>query len=71
MVSKSQLVSIAESSIGRMGDSINFEASFDTDLFQGVEFTVVERRVGWILAKLNNGDITWIEEKDCRIVEDI
>ena len=64
-------VVIAESTTGRMGDSINFEASFDTALFQGLEFTVMERRVGWVLAKLNNGDITWIEEKDCRIIEEL
>ncbi len=61
----------ANESTGRMGDSINFEASFDTPLFQGLEFTVKERRVGWILAELKNGDITWIEEKDCGIVEEL
>ena len=54
-----------------MGDSINYEASFETSLFQGVEFTIIERRVGWILAKLDNGDITWLEEKDCEVVEEL
>ncbi len=61
----------AAESVGRMGDSINFESSFDTPLFQGLEFKVKEKRAGWILAQLNNGDITWIEEKDCEIVEDL
>lgn len=64
-------VIITETSIGRMGDSINYEASFETSLFQGVEFTIIERRVGWILAKLDNGDITWLEEKDCEVVEEL
>lgn len=64
-------VIIAESSTGRMGDSINYEASFETSLYQGLEFTIVERRVGWILARLNNGDITWLEEKDCEVVEEL
>jgi tetratricopeptide (TPR) repeat protein len=64
-------VTIADSTIGRMGDSVNYEPSFETPLFQGVEFTVEERRVGWILARLPNRDITWIEEKDCAIVEEL
>lgn len=64
-------VIIAESSTGRMGDSINYESSFETSLYQGLEFTIEERRVGWILARLNNGDITWLEEKDCEVVEEL
>lgn len=64
-------VTIADSTIGRMGDSVNYEPSFETPLFQGVEFTVEERRVGWILARLPNRDITWIEEKDCALVEEL
>jgi len=60
----------AASSIGRMGDSRSYQASFETPLYQGVEFTLEERRVGWIFARLPNGDSTWIEEQDCSIIEE-
>jgi tetratricopeptide (TPR) repeat protein len=60
----------AESSIGRMGDSRSYQASFEVPLYQGVEFTIEERRVGWILARLPNGDTTWIEDQECTIIEE-
>lgn len=60
----------AASSIGRMGDSRSYQASYETPLYQGVEFTIEERRVGWIFARLSNGDSTWIEEQDCAVVEE-
>ena len=60
----------AESAIGRMGDSRSYEPGFDAPLYQGVEFTIKQRRVGWILAEMPNGVLTWLEEADCGIIED-
>jgi tetratricopeptide (TPR) repeat protein len=59
-----------DSTIGRMGDSRSYESSFDAPLYQGVEFEIEQQRVGWILAELPNGELTWLEEKDCAIIED-
>lgn len=59
----------AESTIGRLGDSRSYESAFDTPLYEGVEFTIKQKRVGWLLAELPNGEVVWIEEKDCGIVE--
>lgn len=63
-------VVLAESTIGRMGDSRSYEPAFDAPLYQGVEFTVDQRRVGWILAEMPNGESVWLEEVDCGIIED-
>ena len=63
-------VVIAESTIGRLGDSRSYESAFDAPLYQGVEFDVEQRRVGWILAELPNGELVWLEESDCGIVEE-
>lgn len=60
----------AESTIGRLGDSRSYEAAFDAPLYEGLEFTVSQRRVGWILAELPNGELVWIEEADCGIIEE-
>ncbi len=59
----------AESTIGRLGDSRSYEAAFEAPLYQGVEFTVEQQRVGWILARLPNDELVWLEESDCGIVE--
>ncbi|MBI9106454.1 MAG: tetratricopeptide repeat protein [Spirochaetales bacterium] len=60
-----------DSTIGRLGDSRSYESAFDAPLYQGVEFAVKQRRVGWILAELPNEELVWLEEADCGIVEEI
>ena len=60
----------AESTIGRLGDSLSYEPAFDAPLYSGVEFTVKQRRVGWILAGLPNDELVWIEEADCGLIEE-
>ena len=60
----------SDSTIGRLGDSRSYEPAFDTALYEGVEFTVMQRRVGWLLAELPNGQQAWLEESDCGIVEE-
>ena len=59
----------ATSTIGRTGDSRSYESSFDAPLYQGVEFEIQQQRVGWILAELPNGELCWLEEKDCSVIE--
>ena len=61
----------AESTIGRLGDSRSYEAAFDEPLYEGVEFTIVQRRVGWLLAELPDESMVWLEEDDCGIIEEI
>lgn len=60
----------SESTIGRLGDSQSYEPAFDEPLYQGVEFIIEQKRVGWILAELPNGEQLWLEESDCGIVEE-
>ena len=61
----------AESTIGRLGDSRSYESAFDAPLFQGVEFTIKQKRVGWLLAELPTGGLVWLEESACEIIEDL
>ncbi|MDC7227341.1 MAG: hypothetical protein PQJ61_11320 [Spirochaetales bacterium] len=60
----------ADSTIGRLGDSLSYESAFDAPLYEGVEFKIKQRRVGWILAELPDGALVWFEEDDCGIVEE-
>jgi len=59
----------SDSTIGRMGDSRSYESSYDLPLYQGVEIRIEQQRAGWILAELPNGELTWLEEKDCSVIE--
>lgn len=59
----------AESTIGRLGDSRSYEPAFDAPLYEGVEFTVEQKRPGWIFAELPDGEQLWLEEADCEIIE--
>ena len=70
-LSKSHGVIVSGYSIGRMGDSKSYEESFAVPLYEGVEFTVVERRIGWVMIKLPDDSITWIEESDCKFIEEL
>ncbi len=56
-------VVVAAQTIGRKGpDASAYEPSFTEPLHSGVEIVVVERRPGWILARLGDGRTTWLEE---------
>ena len=63
------VVTAAETT-GRRGDSRSYESSFSEPLSSGVEFTVKERRLGWIFAEFSDGSSSWLEEKDCAFVEE-
>lgn len=52
----------AEQTIGRKGpDAGAYEPSFTEPLHSGVELQIVERRPGWVLARLADGRETWID----------
>lgn len=61
--SNSEGVIVADQTVGRKGpDIFAYEPSFTEPLHSGVEVTIVERRPGWLLARLADGRGTWIEE---------
>ncbi len=63
-------VVISESATGRLGDSLSYESAFDAPLYEGAEFTVKQRRVGWILAEMPDGGLAWLQKGDCGIIEE-
>ncbi len=68
---KSHGVITVESTEGRLGDSRSYESVFDTPLYEGAEFTVDQKRPGWILAQFGNGEKAWIEENTCELIEEL
>lgn len=63
LASNSEGVIVADQTTGRKGPDISaYEPSFTEPLRSGVEVTIVERRPGWLLARLADGRETWIEE---------
>lgn len=55
-------VIVAPQTIGRKGpDARAYQPSFTEPLHAGVEVRLVERRPGWVLARLSDGRETWIE----------
>lgn len=59
----SEAVVVAVQTIGRKGpDASAYEPSFTEPLHSGVEIIVVERRPGWVLARLGDGRTTWLED---------
>ncbi|MDC7126725.1 MAG: hypothetical protein PQJ46_14235, partial [Spirochaetales bacterium] len=60
----------ADETIGRLGDNKSYESAFDGSLYDGVEFTVKQRRAGWVLAELPDNNLVWIEGEDCMIIEE-
>ena len=53
-------VVLADDVIVRKGNSDGFEPQFAEPLHQGVEFVVLEQRVGWIHIELPDGKTGWI-----------
>lgn len=55
--------------VGRKGPSQQgYEPSFSEPLSEGVEFTVVENRSGWILVQLRDGRSTWLPNTALEII---
>ena len=55
---------------GRMGDSETYQPSFKEPLHAGTEFRLVERRAGWWLVELENGERAWIPDGAAELVID-
>jgi tetratricopeptide (TPR) repeat protein len=63
LASNSDGVIVADQTVGRKGpDTTAYEPSFTEPLHSGVEVTIVERRPGWLLARIADGRETWIED---------
>ncbi len=60
----------ADEVTGRMGDAETYQPSFKEPLHAGSEFRLVERRVGWWLVELENGERTWIPDGAAELVID-
>jgi tetratricopeptide (TPR) repeat protein len=54
--------------MGRKGDSTTFEPTFKEPLHAGVEFNLVEERIGWLHIELADGRRCWIPESAAEMV---
>jgi len=62
-------VILAEEVVGRKGpDERGYAPSFSEPLTEGVEFTVVERRAGWLYVRLPDERTTWIPEDAAAVI---
>lgn len=67
----SEAVIVAAQTVGRKGpDASAYEPSFTEPLHSGVEVEVLERRPGWVLARLGDGRTTWLESAAVEAVGD-
>lgn len=55
--------------IGRKGDSNGYDSSFTSPLHEGVEFTVLEERNGWLYIELGDKRQCWIPIEAALFVE--
>lgn len=70
--SRSDAVIVAAQSIGRKGpDVAAYEPTFKEPLRAGVEFEIIERRPGWVLARLADRRTTWLPEADSEALSPI
>jgi tetratricopeptide (TPR) repeat protein len=53
-------VVVADGAVARKGNAESFAPAFTETLPEGTEFTVVDRRDGWILVRLPNGPEGWL-----------
>ncbi len=61
---------VLHETIGRKGPSdVGYEPSFTEPLAEGVEFTALENRGEWLLARLRDGRETWVARRDVELIE--
>jgi len=53
-------VVVAEGAVARKGNAESFAPAFTEPLPEGTEFTVLDRRDGWLLIRLPNGPEGWV-----------
>ena len=61
-------VIIAREIIARKGDADTYQPSFTEPLHAGTEFTLLERRPGWLHIELGNGSRGWIPQSAGELV---
>ena len=54
--------------VGRKGDSTTFEPTFREPLHAGAEFTLVEKRTGWLYIELADSRRCWIPESAAEMI---
>ena len=61
-------VVLVDEVVVRKGNSEGFEPQIEEPLHQGVEFSVVEERAGWLSIELPNGKTGWIRAADAGLI---
>ena len=69
MVQKDEGVIVVKEIIARKGDSNGYENSFNSPLYEGLEFFVLSVRSGWYEIELHDGRICWIPEYSAELIE--
>ncbi len=52
----------------RKGDGDGYEPQFREAFYEGVEFSVIEKRPGWYKIELSNGEYGWIRENQAELL---
>ena len=61
-------VIVADDVVVRKGNGVNYEPQFQQLLYEGVEFTVLERRGQWLRIELPNGYTGWIRTEQAELI---
>ena len=64
-----QGVVVSDQAIVRKGNGEGFQQAFTEPLTEGVEFTLVQERPGWLQIELADGKDGWIPSKDVELVD--
>ena len=60
---------MADEVIVRKGNSTSYEPQFNQPLYEGVEFTLIERRGDWLRIELPDGNSGWISADQAELIE--
>lgn len=63
-------VIVTESVVGRKGDGITYQPSFNEPLHEGTEFYLIEKRRDWFNIELSDGKRCWIPAKSSELILD-
>ncbi len=64
-------VIVAREVIARKGDSLSYSPAFEQPLCEGVEFTLLEERRGWLHIQLADGKTCWVPRSSAVLTKDI
>ena len=65
---KAAAVVLANESVARKGDGLNYEPAFTEPLHPGAELRILERRGEWAHATLPDGRTFWLSDRDFEMV---